>query len=377
MPGAFATGGVLTCIVTATTVQASPGGMLYLWTGPGGFSSTVQNPQVNMAGAYVVQVISTSNGCTNTAQALVFQNTIPPGASATGGVITCSSSGVMLQGDSSLPGSMFLWSGPGGFTSTFQNPIVWVRGTYTLTVTDAGNGCTSTAVASVQDICRLGPDFWKDIAVFPVLQLSLGTLSYDTTQLRTLLKTPVGSRGGADASLILAHQLIAVKLNIASGAPYPSSIQEVIASADDAIGNGALPIGVMPNSPLGHRMVVAAGILDSYNYVPLEPPPILLKGSNAGGERPPGHRLEQNYPNPFNPVTNFKFSLPAGQAGIVNSQLTILKVYDLLGREVATLVNEELPAGEYTRTWDARQIPTSRDGQASAFSETKRMILLR
>ena len=50
--------------------------------------------------------------------------------------------------------------------------------------------------------------------------------------------------------------------------------------------------------------------------------------------------LDQNYPNPFNPVTNFQFS-------IVNRQLTILKVYDVLGREVATLVNEVKQPGTY------------------------------
>jgi hypothetical protein len=62
---------------------------------------------------------------------------------------------------------------------------------------------------------------------------------------------------------------------------------------------------------------------------------------------PTGFRLEQNYPNPFNPVTNFQFS-------ILNSQLTILKVYDLLGREVATLVNEVKQPGTYTVQFEAR-----------------------
>jgi hypothetical protein len=56
--------------------------------------------------------------------------------------------------------------------------------------------------------------------------------------------------------------------------------------------------------------------------------------------------LLQNYPNPFNPVTNFQFS-------IANSQLTILKVYDLLGREAVTLVNEVKQPGSYEVTWDA------------------------
>jgi uncharacterized lipoprotein YddW (UPF0748 family) len=61
---------------------------------------------------------------------------------------------------------------------------------------------------------------------------------------------------------------------------------------------------------------------------------------------PSEFRLEQNYPNPFNPVTNIQFSLPA--AGYVT-----LRVFDLLGREVAQLVNGELKPGTYTVRFDA------------------------
>lgn len=56
--------------------------------------------------------------------------------------------------------------------------------------------------------------------------------------------------------------------------------------------------------------------------------------------------LEQNYPNPFNPVTNIGFRI--GDYGLVN-----LRIFDLLGREVATLVDEERPAGSYTVSFDA------------------------
>jgi acetyl esterase/lipase len=66
----------------------------------------------------------------------------------------------------------------------------------------------------------------------------------------------------------------------------------------------------------------------------------------AANQQPGNFILEQNYPNPFNPVTNFQFS-------IVNRQLTILKVYDVLGREVAALVNEVKQPGTYKVRWDA------------------------
>lgn len=67
---------------------------------------------------------------------------------------------------------------------------------------------------------------------------------------------------------------------------------------------------------------------------------------DEGDMIPSGFSLEQNYPNPFNPSTNFRFS-------IANSGLAVLKIYDILGREVATLVNEELNPGSYNLHWDA------------------------
>ena len=66
-----------------------------------------------------------------------------------------------------------------------------------------------------------------------------------------------------------------------------------------------------------------------------------------GAESPVQCRLDQNYPNPFNPSTNIQFS-------IVHRQLTIVKVYDVLGRVVATLVNEVKEPGSYTVQFSAR-----------------------
>lgn len=63
--------------------------------------------------------------------------------------------------------------------------------------------------------------------------------------------------------------------------------------------------------------------------------------------------LEQNYPNPFNPTTAISFQLSA------NSDVT-LKIYDLLGREVATLLNGRMSAGEDQIVWDARDFPSGR-----------------
>jgi hypothetical protein len=83
--------------------------------------------------------------------------------------------------------------------------------------------------------------------------------------------------------------------------------------------------------------------------------------------------LEQNYPNPFNPTTNISFSLQS--KGFVS-----LKVFDLLGREVATIVSEEMSAGSYSRTWNAATISSGvyfYRLQEGSFIKTKKLILLR
>lgn len=96
--------------------------------------------------------------------------------------------------------------------------------------------------------------------------------------------------------------------------------------------------------------------------------------------------LLQNYPNPFNPTTKIKYQIPLGFAaspfskGGIKGGFVTLKVYDVLGNEVATLVNEEKPAGEYEVEFDGRELTSGiyfYKLQAGSFVETKKMILLK
>ena len=83
--------------------------------------------------------------------------------------------------------------------------------------------------------------------------------------------------------------------------------------------------------------------------------------------------LYQNYPNPFNPSTKIRWQLPVG------SHQT-LKIYDVLGHEVATLVDEYKPAGTYEFTWNAEQLPSGvyfYQLRANDFVQTKKMILMK
>ena len=84
-------------------------------------------------------------------------------------------------------------------------------------------------------------------------------------------------------------------------------------------------------------------------------------------------KLEQNYPNPFNPSTAIKFAVP-------EKSNVLIQVYDILGSEVATLVNEEMDAGWYRKTFDANNYSSGVylfRMEAGKFISTKKMILLR
>jgi hypothetical protein len=85
------------------------------------------------------------------------------------------------------------------------------------------------------------------------------------------------------------------------------------------------------------------------------------------------YSLSQNYPNPFNPTTMIKYSIP--EAGYIK-----LKVYDILGNEVATLVNEEKVPGNYSTVFDASSFASGvyiYRLQAGSFLQTRKMILLK
>ena len=94
--------------------------------------------------------------------------------------------------------------------------------------------------------------------------------------------------------------------------------------------------------------------------------------------------LHQNYPNPFNPVTKIKFDiasvgtvhLPVPQAG----RTVRLTVYDILGKEIAELVNDELNPGTYEVNWDASNYPSGvyyYKLTAGDFTDTKKMVLIK
>jgi len=91
--------------------------------------------------------------------------------------------------------------------------------------------------------------------------------------------------------------------------------------------------------------------------------------------------LAQNYPNPFNPTTKIKYTIPIVETKHTSSQqMVTLKIYDVLGNEVATLVNEEIFAGEYEAEFNGNNLPSGiyfYQLIAGTFIQTRKMVLLR
>jgi Secretion system C-terminal sorting domain/Domain of unknown function (DUF5122) beta-propeller len=96
-------------------------------------------------------------------------------------------------------------------------------------------------------------------------------------------------------------------------------------------------------------------------------------------EIPSSYELFQNYPNPFNPTTKIKFSVPLNKGGNRGLSVT-LTIYDILGKEVEVLVNQQLQPGTYEVEWNAANYPSGvyfYKLTAGDYSETKKMVLIK
>jgi hypothetical protein len=103
---------------------------------------------------------------------------------------------------------------------------------------------------------------------------------------------------------------------------------------------------------------------------------VSVQEQGSASELPKSFSLSQNYPNPFNPATTISYTIPEG--GIKHA--VSVRIYDLIGREVATLVNEIKPAGTYTVMWNAASMPSGiyfYRMQSDNFAATKKLVLLK
>ena len=89
--------------------------------------------------------------------------------------------------------------------------------------------------------------------------------------------------------------------------------------------------------------------------------------------QPSSYQLSQNYPNPFNPATVIEFTIP-------KEDHVTLKVYNMMGQEVETLVDEQMPQGRYKKSFDASRLASGiylYKIEAGSFSQVKKMTLLK
>lgn len=157
----------LTCAISTVLLQGTSNApnATYAWSGPGGFTSTEQNPAVTIAGVYALTITDPSDGCTATSSTMLLENITPPTVTASGGILNCNVTSINLNIVTTPLNTPWDCFGPQFFTWPAQ-PVVTQPGVYTITATDPANGCTSTATVIVE----------QDVNV-PIATATGGTLS--------------------------------------------------------------------------------------------------------------------------------------------------------------------------------------------------------
>ena len=175
-------------------------------------------------------------------------------------------------------------------------------------------------------------------------------ITYDLVVVRTGTHVPIGKPNGATNTIL-------------TRLPEPGNISAVSEWAITGLENGLYEwrLRAVDAAYVGSDIAIgefSIGVVSSseqLNSIPRE------------------YSLEQNFPNPFNPSTSIRYSLPE------NSFVT-LKIYNTLGKEITTLINENKQVGNYTIQFDASSMPSGvyfYQLKASSFVQTKKMILLK
>lgn len=222
--------------------------------------------------------------------------------------------------------------------------------------------------------------------VNPILDVLPLKINYDSTQTgdSTLHYVYIANKGNG--------QLVIDSVSISDSRFKINPCSFVV----NAYSNFKLPVHFKPDSSLNYNALLTV-------YSGSDLAEIVLTGIGIDNTldldeeflSPNGFSLEQNYPNPFNPSTKIKYTIAKEDAAIGSSILVRLKVFDILGNEVVTLVNELQPAGTYEvefsssagfvsgvyfyrlQAGDPSNSLYGTQGSRQVFVETKKMILIR
>lgn len=182
--------------------------------------------------------------------------------------------------------------------------------------------------------------------------------------------TPSYGNGGKDIVVLKYDSGGTLKDSLIWGGVYDEVAKDVVMYGDylyitgetQSFGNGQISGD--------HK---SDGLLLKVNGRTMQAPDTLITNVESIHSLPKEYILHQNYPNPFNPSTTIRFSLP-------KREHVTLKVFDVLGREVATLVNEELNAGEHLVQFASHELASGiyfYKLTAGKFSQTRKGVLLR
>jgi hypothetical protein len=210
-----------------------------------------------------------------------------------------------------------------------------------------------------------GWPFWNDSMRYPPIpmvsinptELNFGEVATGSSATKTFSITNYGDEDLIVSDINSNNPVFVVGIN--SAVVYPDSSQDVEVTFT--------PIALQTYS----------GVIEIIHNAEGSPDTIIVTGDGVtdveDNLQPIVYNLEQNYPNPFNPNTMIKYSIP-------EISKVVVKMYNLLGEEVATLVNEEKVAGYYQIEFNAANLPSGvyfYQLKAGDYVNTKKMVLLK
>jgi hypothetical protein len=174
---------VLTCKEQTVTLLAKSNGVnSFTWYSPDGGNIVspdfLASVDVDKPGTYIIKATELKSGCFVTDTVVVTLDTEAPNITAQGGTLSSETGTVQLMGSSTTEGVTYSWTGPEGFTSAEQNPVVSVAGDYTLTVTDLEDGCAATLTVEVQPQAVMQTSAISQATVFPNPIEGKGTVAF-------------------------------------------------------------------------------------------------------------------------------------------------------------------------------------------------------
>jgi hypothetical protein len=220
------------------------------------------------------------------------------------------------------------------------------------------------------------PGYWMNHPdAWPVPNIVIGCINYTKEEAISIMKDPVKG----DKTYTMFPALVAAVLNVLVGNDS-SCIDNTIAEADSWMAANPVGSGVEGSSAAWEEGEPLYWMLDDYNNGLLcapsrdameeEEEEYLSKKAIAG---PSEFSLQQNNPNPFNPVTTISFTIP-------RTSIVTIRVYNVLGKEVATLVDGLFSTGQHSVEWNASEFGSGiyfYSIETYGFTQTKKMLLLK